>query len=70
MGEKADKALKELREVWEKAIKTEQEAFNLAQSEGKKDSVLIQTKLHEAEGFFKKRKDVLKRYLNHLKRGE
>ena len=70
MGEKAEKALKEFHEVWEKALKTEQEALSLAKAEGKKDYALIQGKLREAEGFLKKRNDALKRYLHHLKRGE
>jgi hypothetical protein len=70
MGEKTDQALKEFHEVWDRALKIEQEALELAKREGQKDYDLIREKLNQADKLFKKRDESIKRYLRYLKRGE
>jgi hypothetical protein len=70
MGEKTDQALKEFHEIWDRALKIEQEALELAKREGQKDYKLVRGKLSQADKLFKKRDDAFKRYLRHLKSGK
>jgi hypothetical protein len=70
MSEATDLVLKELHETWNRALKIEQEALDMAKREEKKDYKVIKVKIDEAEVLFKKRNDAFKRYLNSLKTGK
>ena len=69
-GRKAQEAWAEFKESWEMILDIEREGLKLTEVEADKNYDLIKEKLHQAEGLVKKRNDALKRYLQHMRRGE
>jgi hypothetical protein len=69
-GRKAQETWAEFKESWEMILDIEREGLKLTEVEADKNYDLIKEKLRQAEGLVKKRNDALKRYLQHMRRGE
>lgn len=70
VGKKALEAWAEFKESWEMILDIEREGLKLTEVEADKNYDLIKERLRQAEGLVRKRNDALKRYLQHMKRGE
>lgn len=69
-GQKAQAAWTEFKESWQMILDIEREGLKLTEVEADRNYELIKVRLRQVEALVKKRDNALKRYLQHMKRGE